>query len=57
MTSVRLRDGARAFAEKVFDDIREFSKDPVRGISRQGYGPLENKVHEYLKKDRSRLEL
>lgn len=49
MSEQRLREGARAFAEKVFNDIREFSKDPVRGISRQGYGPLENQAHEYLK--------
>ena len=35
MTQERLREGAKAFAKKVFDDIREFSKDPVVGISRQ----------------------
>ena len=29
MSEQRLREGARAFAEKVFNDIREFSKDPV----------------------------
>lgn len=37
----QLRVGAREFAQKVFDDMRAFSKDPVIGISRQGYGPLE----------------
>lgn len=52
-----LRDGAYAFAKKVFDDIREFSKDPVAGVSRQGYGPLENKVHEYMKDIAKELNL
>ena len=45
----QLRTGAAAFAQKVFDDILAFSKDPVAGVSRQGYGPLEQKVHDYLK--------
>ena len=45
----QLRTGAAAFAQKVFDDILAFSKDPVIGISRQGYGPLEQKVHDYVK--------
>lgn len=45
----RLRDGALDFARQVFDDIYAFSKDPVIGVSRQGYGPIENKVHEYIK--------
>lgn len=38
-----------AFAKKIFDDVREFSKDPVAGVSRQGYSAVENKVHEYVK--------
>ena len=45
----QLRVGAREFAQRVFDDMRAFSKDPVIGISRQGYGPLEQKVHDYVK--------
>lgn len=49
MSDQRLREGARAFAQKVFDDIKAFSIDPVIGVSRQGYGPLENRAHEYLK--------
>ena len=49
MSSELLRHGARAFAQKVFDDIHAFSVDPVIGVSRQGYGPIENKAHEYLK--------
>ena len=57
MPEVLFRDGARSFAQQVFDDIRSFSKDPVRGISRQGYGPLENKVHEYLKEKARELNL
>ena len=57
MTQERLREGAKAFAKKVFDDIREFSKDPVVGISRQGYGPLENQAHEYLKNIARELDL
>lgn len=52
-----LRNGAYEFAKKVFDDIRDFSKDPVRGISRQGYGPLENRVHEYMKNIAKELDL
>ena len=57
MSEVLFRDAARNFAQTVFDDIRAFSKDPVRGISRQGYGPLENKVHEYLKDKARELDL
>ena len=57
MTEERLREGAKAFAKKVFDDIREFSRDPVVGISRQGYGPLENQAHEYLKNIARELDL
>lgn len=49
MTTQRLRDGAIEFARQVFDDIYSFSKDPIIGVSRQGYGPIENKVHEYIK--------
>ena len=45
MTTQRLRDGAIEFARQVFDDIYSFSKDPIIGVSRQGYGPIENKVH------------
>ncbi|MCI6531039.1 MAG: Zn-dependent hydrolase [Mesosutterella sp.] len=49
MAEQLLREGAADFARKVFDDVREFSKDPVIGISRQGYSEKENKVHEYVK--------
>lgn len=57
MTHERLHEGAAAFAKQVFDDIRAFSKDPVIGISRQGYGPVENQVHEYVKAWGRRLNL
>lgn len=53
----QLRVGAREFAQKVFDDIRAFSKDPIIGISRQGYGPLEQKVHDYVKAWAKALDL
>lgn len=56
MTHERLREGAAAFAKQVFDDIRAFSKDPVIGISRQSYGPVENQVHEYVKAWGRRLQ-
>lgn len=57
METQLLRTGAKAFAQKVFDDIRAFSKDPVIGISRQGYGLKENQVHEYLKNVAKELNL
>lgn len=57
MSDQRLREGARAFAQKVFDDIKAFSIDPVIGVSRQGYGPLENRAHEYLKDIARELDL
>ena len=44
-----LRNGAKEFSQKCFDEIREFSRDPVIGISRQGYSETENKVHAYVK--------
>lgn len=53
----QLRVGAREFAQKVFDDMQAFSKDPVIGISRQGYGPLEQKVHDYVKAWAKSLDL
>ena len=53
----QLRVGAREFAQRVFDDMRAFSKDPVIGISRQGYGPLEQKVHDYVKAWAKSLDL
>lgn len=36
------------FAKMLFDHVREMSKD-VAGVTRQGYGPLETQVLEYLK--------
>ncbi len=49
MEKISQKKESVAFAQKVFDDILSFSKDPVIGISRQGYGPLEQKVHDYVK--------
>ncbi len=43
-----LQTGASAFAQKVFDDVREMSRD-VQGVSRQGYSAKETEVLEYLK--------
>lgn len=57
MIGTRLRDGALEFARQVFDDIYAFSKDPVIGVSRQGYGPLENRVHDYVRQWGRTLEL
>lgn len=53
----KVRDGARQFAQQVFDDIYAFSKDPVTGVSRQGYGPVENKVHDYIREWGRKLNL
>ncbi len=53
----RLRSGAADFAAQVFSDILAFSKDPVIGVSRQGYGPAENQVHAYLKEWGKKLGL
>lgn len=57
MTDIRLREGAREFAQKVFDDILAFSKDPVIGVSRQGYGPLESRAHDYVREWGRKLNL
>lgn len=57
MSETRLREGAFEFARQVFDDIHAFSKDPVIGVSRQGYGPLENRVHDYVRQWGQKLEL
>lgn len=43
-----LQTVAAAFAQKVFDDIREMSRD-VQGVSRQGYSQKESEVLDYLK--------
>ena len=45
-----------AFAQKIFDDIREMSRD-VQGVSRQGYSQKETEVLEYLKKLGQELNL
>ena len=37
------------YAEKIFDEIREFSLDPVIGITRQGYSEKESRAHDYIK--------
>lgn len=57
MSETRVREGAFEFARQVFDDIHAFSKDPVIGVSRQGYGPLENRVHDYVRQWGQKLEL
>ena len=36
------------FAQKIFDDIREMSRD-VLGVTRQGYSVKETEVHNYLR--------
>ena len=38
-----------AFAQKIFDDIGSWSKDPVAGYSRQGYSEMENRAHDYMR--------
>ena len=57
MSQTLLRFGAARFAEQTFDDIRAFSKDPVIGVSRQGYSETENKVHSYIKDWAEKLAL
>lgn len=42
-----LRYGAKEFAHNLFETIREFSRDEP-GVSRQGYGPKEQAVHNLL---------
>ena len=44
------------FAKMLFDHVREMSKD-VAGVPRQGYGPLETQVLEYLKGIGGKLDL
>lgn len=44
------------FAKMLFDHVREMSKD-VAGVTRQGYGPLETQVLEYLKGIGGKLDL
>lgn len=44
------------FAKMLFDHVREMSKD-VAGVTRQGYGPLETQVLEYLKSIGGKLDL
>lgn len=36
-----------AFAQTIFDDVRALSQDEL-GVSRQGYGPVESEVIQYL---------
>ncbi len=57
MTDVRLREGAAAFSQQVFDDIHAMCVDPVIGVSRQGYSAVENQVHEYIKDWARKLDL
>ncbi len=51
------REGALRYAQKVFDDIRVFSVDPKGGVSRQGYGPKEQAVHDYVLAEAKKLAL
>ena len=44
-----MRSGARAYARKIFEETLAFSKDPAGGVSREGYGPVEQKAHDYLR--------
>lgn len=43
------RQQSEAFARRVFDDTLAFSKDPETGVTREGYGPAEERLHDYLK--------
>lgn len=38
-----------AFAQKIFDDVGALSQDPEAGYTREGYGEVENRVHEYFR--------
>ncbi len=44
----KFQDAGRPIAEEFFNAVREDSKDG-RGVSRQGYGPHEEFVHEWVK--------
>lgn len=44
------------FAQKIFDDVREMSRD-VLGVTRQGYSAKETEVHNYLRKIGESLNL
>lgn len=56
MAEQLLRHGAYEYAKKVFDDIRAFSVDEP-GVSRQGYGPKEQMVHDYMIEQAKQLDL
>lgn len=43
------RQQSEAFARRVFEDTLAFSKDPETGVTREGYGPAEERLHDYLK--------
>ena len=45
-----------AFAQKIFDDIREMSRDTL-GVTRQGFSEQENKAHAYLRQIGEDLQL
>ncbi len=57
MDQETFRFGAREFAETCFKEMLEFSRDPVIGVSRQGYGPKEQMVHDYVKVWANKLNL
>lgn len=44
----KFQDTGRPIAEEFFNAVREDSKDG-RGVSRQGYGPHEEFVHDWVK--------
>ena len=51
-----LSAATKDFARRLFDTVREMSAD-VRGVTRQGYGPVETKVLEFLKDEGRKLGL
>lgn len=48
MTSSSLELEGRAFAERIFDTVRQLSVDTL-GVTRQGYGPKETAVIDFLR--------
>lgn len=56
MTINKFEPQDRQFIEKCFDDIFELSKDE-KGVSRQGYSHMENKVLDYFKQIGKELNL
>ena len=56
MSVTQFIENETSFAQKLFDDVRALSIDGP-GVSRQGYGPVESKVVDYLLEVGRRLGL